>query len=101
MLDGETVLLDAGTTVARAARHLRDRATLTLVTKGLTALAEVVDGEADVLVLGGHLRRISQGLVGPLAELSLGGSPRTGRSSARTACIPSTAAARRSWRSAR
>ncbi|BCB75271.1 DeoR/GlpR family DNA-binding transcription regulator [Phytohabitans flavus] len=71
VLDGETVLLDAGTTVGRLARHLRERPTITLVTNGLTALAEIADGEADVLVLGGHLRRISQGLVGPLTELGL------------------------------
>jgi len=70
--DGETVLLDAGTTVGRLARHLRERATLTLVTNGLTAVTELLDGEAEVLVLGGRLRRVSQGLVGPLAELSLG-----------------------------
>lgn len=71
VLDGETVLLDAGTTVARVARRLRERPGITLVTNGLTALSEVADGVADILVLGGHLRRVSQGLVGPLAELGL------------------------------
>jgi DeoR/GlpR family transcriptional regulator of sugar metabolism len=70
--DGETVLLDAGTTVARAARRLRDRSKLTIVTNGLTSLAEVADGCADVIVLGGQLRPISQGLMGPLTEACLG-----------------------------
>jgi DeoR/GlpR family transcriptional regulator of sugar metabolism len=70
--DGETVLLDAGTTVARLARHLRDRAGLTVITNGLTSIVELADADdVEVVVLGGSLRHISHGLVGPITDLTL------------------------------
>jgi DeoR/GlpR family transcriptional regulator of sugar metabolism len=70
--DGETVLLDAGTTVARAARHLRDRAGLTVITNGLTSIMELAGADdVEVVVLGGSLRHISHGLVGPITDMNL------------------------------
>ena len=69
---GETVLLDAGTTTGQLAHELRDRDQLTVVTTGLTVLEELADADGvDVLCLGGRLRHISQGLVGPLSEAAL------------------------------
>ncbi len=69
---GETVLLDAGTTVGAMGEFLRDRPRLTVITAGLTALESLADAD-DVRVecLGGTLRHLSQGFVGPLAEASL------------------------------
>lgn len=70
--DGETVILDAGTTTGAIARHLRDRTGLTVVTNGLTAMAELsASDRIEVVVLGGSLRHVSQGLVGPLTDLAL------------------------------
>lgn len=70
--DGDALILDAGTTVGALARRLVDRQGLTVVTNGLTALAALAPAEAvDVTVLGGRLRHVSLGLVGPLAELAL------------------------------
>jgi DeoR/GlpR family transcriptional regulator of sugar metabolism len=70
--DGETVMLDAGTTVARAAHHLRGRAGLTVVTNGLTSIMELADADdIEVVVLGGSLRHISHGLVGPITDMTL------------------------------
>jgi DeoR/GlpR family transcriptional regulator of sugar metabolism len=70
--DGETVILDAGTTTGRLAHHLRGRSGLTVITSGLTAVAELADvSDIELVVLGGSVRHISQGLVGPLAELAL------------------------------
>ncbi len=69
---GETVLLDAGTTVGAMGEFLRDVEALTVVTAGLTALEALADAD-DVRVecLGGTLRHLSQGFVGPLAEANL------------------------------
>ena len=69
---GETVLLDAGTTVGAMGEFLRDFETLTVVTAGLTALEALADAD-DVRVecLGGTLRHLSQGFIGPLAEANL------------------------------
>ncbi|WP_235010184.1 DeoR/GlpR family DNA-binding transcription regulator [Mycobacterium sp. 3519A] len=70
--DGETVILDAGTTTGRLARRLRGRDALTVITNGVTTLGELADAQSVHMVcLGGDLRHISQGFVGPLAELSL------------------------------
>jgi DeoR/GlpR family transcriptional regulator of sugar metabolism len=70
--DGETLILDAGTTTGRLARRLRHREGLTVITNGMTTLGELGDAEGvQVLCLGGDLRQISQGFVGPLAELCL------------------------------
>jgi DeoR/GlpR family transcriptional regulator of sugar metabolism len=70
--DSETVMLDAGTTAGQVARHLRHRTGITVVTNGLTSILELATADAvEVLVLGGSLRHISQGLVGPLADLTV------------------------------
>jgi DeoR/GlpR family transcriptional regulator of sugar metabolism len=70
--DGETVILDSGTTTGQAAHHLRDRQRLTVVTNGITALIELVQASrVEVIVLGGTFRRMGQGFVGPLTELTL------------------------------
>jgi DeoR/GlpR family transcriptional regulator of sugar metabolism len=69
---GETVLLDAGSTVGALAHELRSVPGLTAVTVGLTALQELSDAEGvTVHCLGGTLRPLSQGFVGPLAEAAL------------------------------
>ncbi|MES4905538.1 MULTISPECIES: DeoR/GlpR family DNA-binding transcription regulator [unclassified Streptomyces] len=69
---GETVLLDAGSTVGALAHELRAAADLTVATTGLTALQELSDVEGvRVECLGGTLRPLSQSFVGPLAEAAL------------------------------
>jgi DeoR/GlpR family transcriptional regulator of sugar metabolism len=69
---GETILLDAGTTVGAMAQFLREIETLTVVTAGLTALVALADADhVRVECLGGTLRHLSQGFVGPLAEANL------------------------------
>jgi DeoR/GlpR family transcriptional regulator of sugar metabolism len=70
--EGETVILDAGTTTGRVAHHLRDRLGLTVVTNGVTTLLELLGADdVEVVALGGTLRHISQGFVGPLTEMML------------------------------
>ncbi|MDZ7910499.1 MAG: DeoR/GlpR family DNA-binding transcription regulator [Rhodococcus sp. (in: high G+C Gram-positive bacteria)] len=72
VLSGETVLLDAGTTVGAMGEFLCDTHRLTVITAGLTALEALADAdEVRVECLGGTLRHVSQGFVGPLAESNL------------------------------
>ncbi|WP_406212653.1 DeoR/GlpR family DNA-binding transcription regulator [Streptomyces canus] len=69
---GESVLLDAGSTVGALAHELRSAKELTVATTGLTALQELSDVETvHVECLGGTLRPLSQGFVGPLTEAAL------------------------------
>jgi DeoR/GlpR family transcriptional regulator of sugar metabolism len=69
---GETVLLDAGSTVAALARQLRSARNLTVATTSLAVLQELSEAESiHVECLGGTLRYVSGGFVGPLAEAAL------------------------------
>ncbi|QCQ17591.1 DeoR/GlpR family DNA-binding transcription regulator [Microbacterium sp. RG1] len=70
--DGEKIILDAGTTTGRLAAALRSRTSLTVFTNGLTSIMELAAADdVEVVVLGGRIRHISQGLVGALTDLSL------------------------------
>ncbi|GAA2605593.1 hypothetical protein GCM10010411_44710 [Actinomadura fulvescens] len=54
------------------AHELRSASALTVATTGLTTLNELADVDAvRVECLGGSLRHLSHGLVGPLAEAAL------------------------------
>ncbi|OIV35345.1 ArsR family transcriptional regulator [Mangrovactinospora gilvigrisea] len=69
--DGETVLLDIGTTTRRMARRLRGRP-VTVVTSSLAAYEELKDDEeVDLILLGGRVRRNYRSLVGYLTEENL------------------------------
>jgi DeoR family transcriptional regulator, aga operon transcriptional repressor len=76
--DGDTVLLDVGTTTTAIARALvarRDLHDVTVVTNGLT-VALVLEGawpRISVIVTGGTLRRLQHSLVNPLGTVLLDG----------------------------
>jgi DeoR/GlpR family transcriptional regulator of sugar metabolism len=69
--DGQTVMIDIGTTTLQAARHLHGRH-LTVVTTSLAVYEELLPDPAIELVLpGGVVRRNYRSLVGVLAEDTL------------------------------
>jgi len=69
--DGETVLLDIGTTAHRLARQLRGRR-LTVITSNLAVFEELVDDQVvELVLLGGVVRREYRSLVGYLTEDNL------------------------------
>ncbi|MGW5722374.1 DeoR/GlpR family DNA-binding transcription regulator [Amycolatopsis sp. NPDC003865] len=69
--DGDTVLLDIGTTAHRLARHLRDRA-LTVITSSLAVYEELKDADdVQLVLLGGVVRRTQHSMVGFLTEDAL------------------------------
>ncbi|MDO5629280.1 MAG: DeoR/GlpR family DNA-binding transcription regulator [Mobilicoccus sp.] len=69
---GATVFIDAGSTCAQLAEHLRERHDLTVVTRGLEIAAALVgDGGPRVVLLGGTVAAKSHGMVGPLTEHGL------------------------------
>jgi DeoR/GlpR family transcriptional regulator of sugar metabolism len=69
--DGQTIMVDIGTTTLQLARHLRDRE-LTVITSNLAVIDELLPFEGIELVsLGGVVRRNYRSLVGMLAEDSL------------------------------
>jgi len=72
--DGASLILDSGTTTLAVARHLRGKRKLTVITTSLP-IASVLQrhGNADILLLGGFLRKDSPDLEGPLTESNLSG----------------------------
>ena len=69
--DGQTIMVDIGTTTLQLARHLHGR-DVTVVTTSLAVYEELVGDEAIQLVLpGGQVRRNYRSLVGVIAEDSL------------------------------
>jgi len=72
---GGRVFLDAGTTCGALARMVAaddDLGPLTVVTRGLETAVVLADAEhVELEIVGGRLRRMSHGLVGPLASLAL------------------------------
>jgi len=69
--EGQSVLLDSGTTTTAIARALKDMAQLTVITNALNIAAELAGTHIEVILTGGMLRKNSFSLVGPLAERNL------------------------------
>ncbi|WP_216843629.1 DeoR/GlpR family DNA-binding transcription regulator [Phytoactinopolyspora alkaliphila] len=73
---GATVFIDAGTTCAALARLIAEHDWAgdppVVVTRGLeTATILASSDQVDVVILGGRIRRLSHGVVGPLTDLAL------------------------------
>jgi DeoR family transcriptional regulator of aga operon len=74
--DGDTIILDSGTTTVEIARQVRflQLGSLTVVTNALNVAHELAHlPNVRVIMLGGILRPMSQSLVGPHAEQTLRG----------------------------
>ena len=70
--DGETIFLGSGTTILEAAKHLRERKNLTVITNSLPVLNALV-GIKDITVvsLGGQLRESELSFIGHITEQAL------------------------------
>ena len=69
--DGQTVMIDIGTTTLQAARHLRGRS-LTVITTNLAAYEELLpEPQIELVLPGGVVRRNYRSLVGMFAEDAL------------------------------
>ena len=70
--DKETVFLGSGTTVLEAARNLRDRKNLTVITNSLPVLNALAGAErVTVICLGGMLRDSEMSFIGHITEQAL------------------------------
>lgn len=70
--DGDSVILDAGTTTLQVARALRGLRDLTVVTNAYHIAAELADQDSvQLIVTGGSIRGNTMALVGPIAERTL------------------------------
>jgi DeoR/GlpR family transcriptional regulator of sugar metabolism len=72
--DGDSLILNAGTTMRALARCLKNFRDLQVVTNGITLVSELTQAPgAQVLLLGGEVDAKKMGTVGPQARDMLGG----------------------------
>jgi DeoR family transcriptional regulator of aga operon len=69
--EGQSVVLDSGSTTTAVARALRELQRLTVITNAINIASELSGTGIDVILTGGMLRANSYSLVGPIAEESL------------------------------
>ncbi len=71
--EGQSVLLDSGTTTTAIVRALKNKnkVRLTVITNAINIAAELAGTQIEVILTGGMLRKNSFSLVGPLAERTL------------------------------
>ncbi len=67
--DGDTIILDSGTTTMEIARSIKNRTGITVITNALNIAMELANQQGiEVIIAGGNLREKSFALVGPHAE---------------------------------
>src|SRR5580700_3600558 len=67
--DGETIILDSGTTTLEIARQIKKMAGLQVITNGVNIAAELLDArDVQVFIVGGTLRVDSASIVGRSTE---------------------------------
>lgn len=70
--DGQSVLLDSGTTTLAMSRQLQGKKGITVITTSLPIASQLqYDAEISVLLLGGYLRAGSPDLAGAMTEANL------------------------------
>ncbi|MDW5377529.1 transcriptional repressor AgaR [Halomonas sp. HP20-15] len=70
--DGESIILDAGTTTLEVARHLKQHESLLVMTNGLDIAMELSHAPGvEIIMLGGRLRKTALSCSGTQAESSL------------------------------
>ncbi|KVX00603.1 transcriptional regulator [Shewanella frigidimarina] len=70
--EGESIILDSGSTTVQVAAHLQNKQNLTIVTNGLNVANELSSNEeVNVILLGGTLRRKNMSFFGSCAENTL------------------------------
>lgn len=69
--DGDTVIIDSGTTTLEVAKNLKDIKNLTVITNALNIASQLINEQIRVILLGGILRNESLSLIGSIPENSI------------------------------
>lgn len=70
--DGDSIVIDAGTTTTAMAKYLREKRDLVVLTNSLTVVNELTNSPGITLILtGGNVRDITLSMVGSLAKDNL------------------------------
>jgi len=69
--DGDTIILDSGSTTSLLAREIKNRKNLTVITNALNIASDLLDTDVEVIMLGGNLIKDGLTLAGPLTDSML------------------------------
>ena len=70
--NGDTIMVDSGSTALQVVRHLHEFSKLTIITNSIPAMLEAIKYKRfRVILLGGTVRESSNSIVGPLSESNL------------------------------
>lgn len=70
--NGESIMIDGGSTTLQIAKHLRSKTDLLIVTNSMSLADEFMNSnDSKVIVTGGELRRSTGTMVGPIAERTM------------------------------
>jgi DeoR family transcriptional regulator of aga operon len=69
--DGDTIILDSGSTTTQLARKMVNLKGLTVITNAVNIALELANSEMEIIMTGGTLQKNSATLIGPLADESL------------------------------
>ncbi len=69
--DGDTIILDSGSTTSLLAREIKNRKNLTVITNALNIASDLLDTDVEVILLGGTLIKEGLTLAGPLTDSML------------------------------
>lgn len=70
--NGDTIIIDSGTTTVELAKNLLTFNSLTVITNALNIASQLISSpQIKIIMLGGMLRHKSLSLIGPLAEKSI------------------------------
>ncbi|MFA5818408.1 MAG: transcriptional repressor AgaR [Bacteroidales bacterium] len=68
----DTIIIDSGTTTMEVAKNLTNFKDITVICNALNIISQIIQlNNINLIIPGGHLRRNSLSLVGPLAEKNL------------------------------
>ena len=69
--EGDTIILDSGSTTSLLAKELRNFKRLVVITNALNIASDLSDTNVEVIVVGGNLLKMAATMVGPLADDTL------------------------------
>ena len=69
--DGDTILLDSGSTTSLLAKEIKNKTNITVITNAVNIATELLQSDIEVILTGGVLLKESSTLVGPLADIVL------------------------------
>lgn len=69
--DGDSVLLEIGTTTLQVAKHIKEKKKLTIVTNSIYVINELIDTSFDLYMIGGKVRHEEWSVSGSVSLLEL------------------------------